>query len=85
MLVFPSIRLLQLYSLIKKLGDKLPGQLYLVYFIIGVFVFAPTFPWYLKKVIADAGYHQCGETVIYRTSRGSKHTYYLSACPELEK
>ncbi len=84
MLIFPSIRLLQLYSLIKKLGDKLPGQLYLVYFMIGVFLFSAFFPLYQKKVIADAGYHQCGETVIYRTSRGSKHTYYLSACPELK-
>ncbi len=84
MLFFPLFRLIQLYSLIKKLGDKLPGQLYLVYFIIGVLIFSAIFPWYFKKVIADAGYHQCGETVTYRTSRGSKHTYFLSACPEFE-
>ena len=84
-LVFPSLRLMQLYSLIKKLGDELRGQLILVYFFIGVLIFSAIFPWYLKKVIDDAGYHQCGETVTYRTSRGSKHTYYLSACPETEK
>ena len=83
-LVFPSFRLMQLYSLIKKLGDELRGQQILVYFMIVVFIFSAVFPWYLEKVIADAGYHQCGETVTYRTSRGSEHTYYLSTCPELE-
>lgn len=68
--------------LFKSKVKKLPASGIAVFWFIGCLLFANLMPLYIESVISDAGYHQCGDTVYHRTSKGGNTHYSLSKCLE---